>query len=45
MGIKISISSRVSRAVIRVAVFVREGIGSLVRHSGKAAELEGPYIE
>ncbi len=32
-------SSRVSRAVSRVAVAVREGIGSFVRHSAEAAEL------
>ena len=41
MGIKVNISSRVSRAVIRVAVFLRAGVGSLVRHSGEAAELVG----
>ena len=35
-------SSRVNRAVGRVAVAVREGIGSFVRHSGEAAELVGP---
>ena len=44
MGIKINISSRVSRAVIRVAEFLRAGVGSLVRHSGEAAELVGPYV-
>jgi hypothetical protein len=31
-------SNRVSRAVSRVAVAVREGIGSFVRHQGEAAE-------
>ena len=35
-------SSRVPRAVTRVAVAVREGIGSFVRHSGEAAEFLGP---
>ncbi len=34
-------SSRVGRAVSRVTVAVREGIGSFVRHSGEAAELAG----
>jgi hypothetical protein len=32
-------SSRVSRAVSRVAKVMREGILSFVRHSGEAAEL------
>jgi hypothetical protein len=41
-GIQLSI--RVGRAVSKVAVAVREGIGSIVRHSGKAAELVGPYV-
>jgi hypothetical protein len=35
-------SNRVSSAVSRVAVAVREGIGSFVRHSGEAAEFQGP---
>jgi len=35
-------SSRVPRAVSRVAVAVREGIGPFVRHSWEAAELVGP---
>jgi hypothetical protein len=34
-------SSRVSRAVSRVAVAIREGNGSFVRHSVEAAELVG----
>ncbi len=34
-------SNRLSRAVSRVAVAVREGIGSFVRHQGEAAELVG----
>jgi hypothetical protein len=34
-------SSRVNRTVSRVAVVVREGVGSFVRHSGEAAELMG----
>ena len=37
-----NISRRVSRAIIRVAVFLRAGVGSLVRHSGEAAEFVGP---
>ena len=37
-----NISSRVSRAIIRVAVFLGAGVGSLVGHSGEAAELVGP---
>jgi hypothetical protein len=36
------VSNRISRAISRVAVAVREGIGSFVRHSGEAAELVGP---
>jgi hypothetical protein len=35
-------SNRASRAVSRVAVAVREGIGSFVRHSGEPTELVGP---
>jgi hypothetical protein len=35
-------SNRVSRAVSREVVAIREGIGSFVRHSGEAAELVGP---
>jgi hypothetical protein len=35
-------SSRVNRALSRVAVAERKGIGPFVRHSGEAAELIGP---
>ncbi len=38
-------SNRVSGAVSRVAVAVREGIGSFVRHQGEAAELVELSVE